>query len=72
MSKTRAHHKPRMINDETMRLFGVGPTCPGCDGPTYCVVSGGERPWWCIDCNVRFTDEGDYGANASFPAGATP
>ena len=68
----RSHHEPRMIDDKTMRLFGVGPECPGCNGPTYCVGSGGKRPWWCKVCNVRFTDDGKYGSAASFPSGSEP
>ena len=68
----RYHHDPEMIDDDTMRLFGVGPECAGCDGPTYCVGSGGERPWWCPECNVRFTDSGEYGSKASFPSGSEP
>ena len=61
-----------MVDDDTMRLFGVGPECAGCGGPTYCVGSGGERPWWCPDCSVRFTDDGEYGGQARFPAGSKP
>jgi hypothetical protein len=61
--------EPEMIDDDTMCLWGGGPRCAGCDGPTYCVGSGGRRPWWCPDCNVRFTDDGEYGSAASFPAG---
>jgi hypothetical protein len=72
MSGTRTHHEPRMIDDETMRLFGVGPTCAGCDGATYCVGSDGAQPWWCPECNVRFTDDGEYGTQASFPSGSKP
>lgn len=66
------HTEPTMIDDDTMRLFGGGPDCPGCGGPTYCVGKGGERPWWCQDCNVRLTDAGEYGAHASFPSGSEP
>lgn len=68
----RIHHEPEMVDDDTMRLFGVGPKCPGCGGPTHCVSPGGERPWWCKNCNVRFDDDGGYGAQASFPAESDP
>lgn len=68
----RHHHEPEMVDENTMRLYGVGPDCPGCDGPTHCVGPGGERPWWCANCNVRLSDGGEYGAVASFPAGSEP
>jgi hypothetical protein len=64
--------EPTMIDDDTMRLFGGGPTCPGCGGATYSVGPGGERPWWCPDCNVRFDDDGNYGSQARFPADSKP
>jgi hypothetical protein len=63
---------PEMIDGETMRLYGGGPACPGCDGPTYSVGAGGERPWWCPECNVRLDDGGGYGRHAYFPAGSDP
>jgi len=68
----RIHHEPEILDDGTIRLFGVGPECPGCGGPTHCVAPGGELPWWCQECNVRFTDGGEYGSQASFPAGSEP
>ena len=61
--------EPKKIDDSTMRLYGGGPRCVGCDGPTYCVAKGGEKPWWCPDCKVRYTDDGEYGSQARFPAG---
>lgn len=57
---------------DTIRLYGGGPTCPGCDGPTYAVAADARRLWWCPECNVRFTDAGEYGSAASFPAGSKP
>jgi len=72
MPNARPKHDPEMIDENTMRLYGVGPTCPGCDGPTHCVGSDGERPWWCSECNVRLTDDAEYGANVSWPSGNAP
>lgn len=63
-----------MVDSDTMRLYGVGPECPGCGGPTH-ALSGGqeaERPWWCKECNVRLDDNGEYGQAACFPSGADP
>jgi hypothetical protein len=61
--------EPKKIDDSTMHLYGGGPNCSGCGGPTYCVAKGGMRPWWCPDCNVRFTDDGEHGSQARFPTG---
>jgi hypothetical protein len=66
------HSEPEMIDDTTMRLYGGGPTCPGCGGATHCVAPGGERPWWCQHCVVRFDDEGNYGSGVDFPVGSEP
>jgi len=57
----------------TITLPGVGPTCPGCGGPTYKVAdSPAKRPWWCPECIVRFDYDGNYGSHANFPAGCEP
>jgi hypothetical protein len=70
----RIRHEPVMVDEDTMRLYGVGPGCPGCGGPTHAVTADedADRPWWCKNCNVRLDDEGDYGAHASFAAGNEP
>lgn len=66
--------EPKMIDGNTIRLYGVGPTCPGCGGPTHAVTASesAERPWFCKKCSVRFDDEGGYGSMANFPAGNDP
>ena len=54
----------------TIRLYGGGPVCPGCYGPTYRVADDhSHRPWWCPECNVRFTEDGEFGSHAHFPSG---
>lgn len=65
---------PKVVDDTTIRLFGVGPECPGCGGPTHAVTGDEEakRPWWCQNCNVRLDEQGEYGAQAGFPAGSKP
>jgi len=65
---------PEVIDENTIRLYGVGPQCPGCGGPTHCLTADedAEQPWWCQDCNVRLDDDGDYGSMANFPAGSKP
>jgi len=64
---------PTVNDDGTISLWGVGPECPGCGGPTHAVTADEcERPWWCKECNVRFDDGGEYGSQASFPAGNEP
>jgi len=70
----RIRHEPEVIDETTIRLYGVGPDCPGCGGPTHCVVADedAEKPWWCKSCNVRLDDDGEYGPAASFPAGNEP
>lgn len=70
----RVRREPTMIDENHMRLWGVGPECPGCGGPTHAVTGSesAERPWWCKECNVRFDDEGEYGSQAEFPAGSKP
>lgn len=70
--RTRVKQEPEMIDEDTMRLYGVGPECPGCGGSTHCVGPAGERPWWCKNCNVRLDDSGEYGSQADFPAGCDP
>jgi len=66
--------EPTVNDDGTISLWGAGPTCPGCGGPTHAVTgdTDAEQPWWCMDCNVRLDDEGNPGAHANFPAGADP
>ena len=58
------------IDGDTIHLLGGGPECPGCGGPTHAVTGADDatRPWWCQRCNVRLDDDGDYGAQAHFPA----
>jgi hypothetical protein len=70
----RARTEPTVNDDLTITLYGVGPKCPGCGGPTYAVTGddNAEMPWWCKECNVRLDDEGNYGSQASFPAGSKP
>lgn len=59
-------------DERVITVRGGGPTCPGCGGGTFEVAPDGSKPWWCPDCNVRFTDDGEYGAAARFPAGSKP
>lgn len=70
----RVRQEPEKLDEGTMRLYGVGPKCPGCGGPTHAVTAaeGAEHPWWCQHCNVRLDDHGNYGSQASFPAGSEP
>jgi hypothetical protein len=66
--------EPTVNDDDTITLWGVGPTCPGCGGPTHAVTADedAEKPWWCKSCNVRLTDTGEYGSQARFPADSKP
>jgi hypothetical protein len=66
--------EPERVDDDTIRLYGLGPSCPGCGGPTHAVTGDedAEMPWWCQHCNVRLTGEGEYGPQARFPAGHEP
>jgi len=69
----RPRRAPTVNDDGTISLWGVGPECPGCGGPTHAVTADEcERPWWCKECNVRLNDGGEYGNQASFPAGNEP
>jgi hypothetical protein len=69
----RFRKEPTVNDDGTISLWGVGPTCPGCGGPTHAVTAeAAKKPWWCKECNVRFDDDGNYGNAASFPAGNEP
>jgi len=70
----RLQHEPEDLDDRTIRLYGVGPACPGCGGPTHAVTADqdAEKPWWCKDCNVRLDDNGEPGSQAHFPAGSAP
>jgi hypothetical protein len=69
----RTRRAPTINDDGTVSLWGVGPRCPGCGGPTHSVTGDEcERPWWCKECHVRLTGDGDYGSQASFPAGNEP
>lgn len=73
MSDTRFRRAPEINADGTITLWGVGPECPGCGGPTHAITAEkAERPWWCQHCNVRLDEDGDYGAAADFPAGSDP
>lgn len=67
-------HEPEKIDDDTIRLYGGGPECPGCGGPTHAATGDedAERPWWCMNCNVRLDADGEYGNHARFPAGSKP
>ena len=72
---TDRHPKePTLNDDDTISLWGGGPTCPGCGGPTHAVTGDedAEKPWWCQSCNVRLTDTGEYGSQARFPADSKP
>jgi len=66
--------EPTVVDEDTIRLYGIGPRCPGCGGPTHAVTGdkSAERPWWCQECNVRLDGDGNFGSQASFPAGADP
>jgi len=66
--------EPTVVDEDTMRLYGVGPTCPGCGGPTHAVTGdeSAKQPWWCENCNVRLDRDGKFGGQASFPVGADP
>jgi hypothetical protein len=65
--------EPEKVDDTTLRLKGIGPTCPGCGGPTYAVIDDtASRPWWCKECNVRLDSDGNYGNAATFPARNDP
>lgn len=69
----RVRLAPTIVDDDTIRLWGVGPECPGCGGPTHAVTEDdAEKPWWCKECNVRFDDDGNYGSQARFPTGNEP
>jgi len=70
----RTWYEPEMIDDDTMRLWGVGPDCSGCAGATHAVTAdeNAEQAWWCKKCNVRLDDEGNYGNQARFPAESEP
>ena len=73
--ESERHRREPTINDDgTITLWGVGPECPGCGGPTHAVTAGenATRPWWCEKCNVRLDDTGGYGSQADFPAGSEP
>lgn len=61
-SEGRLLIEPEMADDDTMRLFGVGPKCPSCGGPTHCVTAdtNAERPWWCKSCNLRVDGEATH------------
>jgi len=52
---------PEQIDDTTIRLYGIGPTCPECGGPTHAVTedTDARKPWWCQDCNLRLSGDGD-------------
>lgn len=73
-SEERPLHEPKVDGDGTIHLYGVGPKCPGCGGPTHCVTADPnvEHPWWCKECNVRLDGKGNYGNQASFPSGSDP
>lgn len=47
--------EPKQVDDTTIHLYGVGPKCPDCGGPTHAVTGdeNAEKPWWCKDCNLR-------------------
>jgi len=66
--------EPTAADGDTMRLYGVGPRCPGCGGPTHAVTGdeSAENPWWCKNCNARLNGDGEAASRASFPAGADP
>lgn len=70
----RTRHEPEVLDEDTIRLYGVGPKCPGCGGPTHAVTADEDagRPWWCKACNVRLDDDGNPGSQADFPAGNEP
>jgi hypothetical protein len=70
----RTRHEPTVNDDGTISLWGVGPECPGCGGPTHAVTADtdAEQPWWCEECNARLDDDGNHGAQASFPADKHP
>lgn len=71
--KTERRRTEPSTEADTIRMYGVGPRCPGCGGPTHAVTAEEcERPWWCQSCNVRLDDCGEYGSNASFPSGSKP
>jgi len=59
---------------DTITLYGGGPECPGCGGPTHAVTGDREaqRPWWCMNCEVRLDEHGNVGPHASFPKGSKP
>jgi len=48
------------IEGNTIHLFGVGPDCPKCGGPTHSVTGDetAEQPWWCQNCNLRVASDG--------------
>jgi hypothetical protein len=66
----RRRHAPTVNNDGTITLWGVGPTCPGCNGPTHAVTDSeaAARPWWCAECRLRLDDAGEPGSQAQLPA----
>jgi hypothetical protein len=55
-----APRAPEELDDGTLRLYGVGPNCPTCGGPTHAVTGNkdAEQPWWCRDCNLRVARDG--------------
>ena len=69
----RTRTPPTINDDGTISLWGAGPVCPGCGGPTHAVTAEeAERPWWCNECSVRLDDGGNFGSAALFPAGSEP
>lgn len=74
MSTNKRIRKQPTVDGDVIHLWGVGPECPGCGGPTHAVTGDeeAEKPWWCKHCSVRFDDEGNYGSMANFPAGSEP
>jgi len=71
-ARTRAQEPT--VDGDTIRLPGIGPECPGCNGPTHAVAAEEDaaRPWYCTDCGVRLTSDGEYGSSVSWPADFDP
>lgn len=56
----RSRKPPTVHDDGTISLWGVGPKCPRCGGPTHAVTAkAASRPWWCKECNIRLDDDGN-------------
>lgn len=61
MTTKRPEILPKTVErdgETIIELFGVGPKCPECGGPTHRVAENKyHKPWWCAECNNRVKSE---------------